>query len=413
MKKLLSIVLFMSTVLAHAGLYQCDSVDGEPKLETNVQKKNISFATTKPMIHAEAKNPEKHKNNLKPFLVYYVLDSEEPFMQISVKFELSKLKEACLQSANVQYAAIVNSLYVNKNEIIVCKDKNFQKVSLSRFPKLNSLLKAKREEISTGDHTSNDEGMMKYLVKYEEYTNEVFGKFPLAHPDFLSDFLKFIAEEKSLFPSDSYMPFLNLKSHGSNDHLLSGLYTCQTNAKIKSQTKTLERLLTEKELQLLNSPDYSEVDVSSIIEKLSLGNKLNVLADRMRMNAQLGNFELGNFELGNFELGNFELGADDGLGSDFSFGLSHSTFTHILRERYSRTNNQLGFVMLESCDTNRRPDIHEYFITNVYGIYSAQHSLWYRNLNWWTLLEEANGSTLRLIELLEVKTADIQNMIVE
>lgn len=65
--------------------------------------------------------------------------------------------------------------------------------------------------------------------------------------------------------------------------------------------------------------------------------------------------------------------------------------------------------MLESCDTNRDSDLFHSYLNNIYGYYSAKHSLWYRNLNWWDLLEAAEGSSTKLVELLKTKTAQIQN----
>src|SRR6478735_5796258 len=100
--------------------------------------------------------------------------------------------------------------------------------------------------------------MMSYFVRKKKVVNEAFYNFPLAHPDFLYDLVNLIKNDKSLFHQDEYMPFLNLKSHGSRQNVLSGLHDCQIQAKTLSQKAYLEKKnLTSSEYLLLEQKNYS------------------------------------------------------------------------------------------------------------------------------------------------------------
>lgn len=442
MKKTIAALLIFTSSFANAGLYKCEPGETNPKLIENPVEKNLSFETTEPYFAPHALNPIAHNRNLKPYLIYYAIDSSEPFMQYSVKYEIAKLKQACLNSDKVNYVAILNSLYVTKNEIIVCKDKTFNKINLSQFGELDQSLKDKRKFLSEGDHTQGLPGKMRYLVRYKQVVNEAFNNFPLAHPDFLFDLVTLVKNEKSLFPQDQYMPFLNLKSHGSRQNVLSGLHECQIKAKTFSQQAFIKKLnLTDFELETLEAEDYSLYihTTGDVLNKLALGDFYGVGGKYSFAKQYMGKEFMGKEFMGKEFMGKefmgkefmgkefmgavAGLGNSEGMGADYSFGTYHialsSVLIHLFNDWSIKTDqeieqvNLLGFVMLESCDTNRNVKFHQQALELVLGSYSAKHSLWYRNLNWWSILEEANGSTEEMIRLLQYYTPMIQNIVVD
>lgn len=426
MRRLIFILSVLMSSTAFANLYQC--VNG--KTEPVFHEDKLDFSQKKGHLFAEALSEKTHSQNLRPFLIYYVVDSPEAYMQLTVKYEIAKLKIACEQSKNVNFIAFSNRAYVEKNEFVVCKNTEFKTFNFSAFPELNKSLQKKLNFIKTGDHTKTNLGPMNYLVKYSPTVNDAFGRYPLAHPDFLYDLVTLATTHKDLFPSNEYMPFMNLKSHGSTTNVLSGLQDCQEEAKKRSQDEALQDKLSPEEISFLKNDDFSSdiTRVETILNRIGLSESIDVSGDslgytfmgnRFMGNTHLGNTHLGNTHLGNRFMGNTHLGsavtglgAGEGLGAEFSFGLYHvgltAVFAHLFNEENEKT---LGYVMLESCDTNRNIEFHHASISNVLGIYSAQHSLWYRNINWWNILSEANGSTKRMVELLHMSSGDILNII--
>lgn len=417
MKKIILLLTFM-TSFAHAGLYQCDSATAEPKIDENHVEKKISFEKTSPFFVEHAFNTQLHGTlNQKPYLIYYAIDSSEPFMQYSVKYEIAKLKQSCEKSESVNFVAILNSLYVEHNEIILCKNKSFKSVNLKNYKELDENLKAKRNFLREGDHSSGSPGMMKYLVRYKSAANEAFYNYPLAHPDFLADLVNFVSSNEDFFPISQYMSFLNLKSHGSKQNVLSGLYKCQIEAKALSQNAYLKTKISPTDRQLLNQKDYYSnlTEIEKILEQISLGESIGVGGRDSLGREFMGREFMGREFMGREFMGAITgLGNVEGLGTDYSFGTYHIALSSVLFHMFNFKNDKfLGFVMLESCDTNRNIQFHQQEQEYVLGVYSAKHSLWYRNLNWWGILEEANGSTLRLMELLKLATPEIQNIVVE
>src|SRR4051812_4149082 len=97
MKKVCLIVGMFCANITFANTYECNELNSKPHLETNSISKTISFETSSPSWFQKSINMITSPSNLskKPFLFYYVIDSEEPFMQIAVKYEIEKLKEEC------------------------------------------------------------------------------------------------------------------------------------------------------------------------------------------------------------------------------------------------------------------------------------------------------------------------------
>lgn len=398
---------------AQANLYNCDESSGKTVRAPFQEQQELIFIKTEPFIKDSQLNFQNIKNKT-PFLIYYVIDSPEAFMQYSVRYELAKLQESCKKSPNVNFAGIINSLYVEKNQIMICKDKKVSYISLKQFSDINEKLIEKRKFISTGDHTDSELGPLTYLTLYGKESNKPFGNYPLAHPDFLHDLIDLVIKEKSLFPTDTYVPFLNLKSHGSNRAVLAGMHDCQAKAKKLSADKIIEKVLSTEEIKFLKSkttPEKVLEEISlyeKIISKLELGNERGVGSSKIGQ--QLGGHRLSSSTngLGQAIIG---LGVNEGLGAEFSFGTANINLNWVFNDLFdANPDRSLGFLMLESCDTNRNADFFHSYLNNVIGFYSAKKSLWYRNLNWWDILERSEGSSEKLVEILKVETANIQNI---
>jgi hypothetical protein len=414
LKNVILIILNLVYLSAtYAGVYQCKNPTDKPDYVSfeKVELKSIEYTTKMPQISEEFTNHKIHKKNKIPFLIYFAIDSTEPFMQYSVSYEIAQLQKSCLASEEVNFAAIINSLYVEKNEIIICKNRVLRRVNLDIYYSLSESLRLKRKYLSNGDHTTRDIGPMKYWIRYRMITNVAFGNFPLAHPDFLFDLINLVMTEEDLFPKSKYMPFLNLKSHGSKQTVLSGLYECQIKAKTLNQHNFMKSVLNKDEIQQLeelNIVKNKTIDPLSfevILSKLKLDSLVGIATSEQ---SNLGDTNLGDINLGNAYAG---LGADDGLGTRLAFGVYHIALNTVLDDLFNKKNdNLLGFMILESCDSNR-----EYFFQKeknpmILGVYSAKHSLWYRNLNWWEILKQSNKSTMELSYLLYSKTQRIINI---
>src|SRR5690606_28408816 len=74
-----------------------------------------------------------HVREKEPVLIYYAVDSEEPFMQTAVDYELRGLREICVEeNRNVNWVAFLNSHYVHNNKkYLVCKNGKLRHRTLS------------------------------------------------------------------------------------------------------------------------------------------------------------------------------------------------------------------------------------------------------------------------------------------
>lgn len=401
-----------------AGLYTCNESTANPEYVPVDTSVHLTYETTDPTFLSFHQSDELYKNKT-PFLIYYAIDSSEALMQYSVRFEIAKLQESCLQSKNVNFAALINSLYVEKNQIIICKNQQLDYVNLEKYPHLNQLLKLKREFISSGEHAESDDlGPNTYQVRYFTHSNEPFGRYPLAHPDFLYDLINLVTTEETLFPSNRYIPYLNLKSHGSETKVLAGMHQCQEKAKVLSANKVVENILDNEEITFLNKIVLGP-EMGANIEKYDRALSKLQLGSDQGIN-QFEEDDLGETKLGETKLSFQEnglgaviqgLGVSQGLGLDFSFGTAHIHLNWVLSDLFDNESDRvLGFLMLESCDTNRDPKLFHSYLYNVLGFYSAKHSLWYRNLNWWTMLEKAENSSINLMNIVKEETSKIPNI---
>lgn len=399
-----------------ANIYNCNSPNGKPFIKDESTKSELLITYSQPLQTYNDLNRQNLENKT-PFLIYYAIDSSEAFMQYSVRYEVAKLQQSCKSNPKVHFVAFLNSLYVKENSFIFCKNQKLSKINLKEFPELDSSLKTKRKFIRTGDHTDENMGPLKYRVLYFKETNKPFWNYPLAHPDFLYDLVNLVTTNPNLFPNEKFSAFLNLKSHGSEDNVLSGMHDCQRKAKELSANTLLKKLLPKEEIKLLkklDTPDKVEAHIKqyeSIISKIDLGDKPGI--GEFKNNATLGNERLGNERLGNERLaimGN-GLGVGEGLGAEYAFGTIQIALGWVLDDLFKADSDRsLAFLMLEACDTNRDPEFFHAYLPNIFGYYTARKSLWYRNLNWWEILEKADGTTVKVLEILREETPKIPNI---
>jgi hypothetical protein len=79
-----------------------------------------------------------------------------------------------------------------------------------------------------------------------------------------------------------------------------------------------------------------------------------------------------------------------GMGADNYFGTSHEAMAEVLK-RLEEKRFQFGFIVFESCESKVQGNrvlrkALESDLDRVYGYYSANGSLWYRNFDWHYLL---------------------------
>lgn len=417
LNRLILSMMFMTSSLANAGIYSCESSNSKPKEILNEQLGSLVLSKTSPIFPDSATTSINSFKNKSPFLVYYAVDSSEAFMKYAVGFEVASLQAACKKNINVNFVAFTNSLYTKKNQFVVCKNQNLSTINLSKYPELDKSLKQKRKFLANNRHevsldNDDDLGPMSYRNSYDEKSNKAYAKYPLAHPDFLFDLVNLVTTEKDLFPSEQYVPFFNLKSHGGELNVLAGMHKCQERAKEIAAEKFIEKILTKDEIKFLNKQDtFDKIEANlnkygKIVGKIGLSN-IGSLGGDIGMGGDVG-MSIFTSGLGNIING---LGVDHGLGGEFAFGTGQANLNWVLQDLFaSGSDKALGFLMLESCDTNRDADLFHSYLDNIYGYYSAQHSLWYRNLNWWEMLEKAEGNAVKLIEIVKENTAKIPNI---
>lgn len=409
MNKLLSIIIFVISLNSQANIYRCSSPGADPDKES-ISLKITTVTTSEPFIKGYIEDDEVKEYLKRPFLIYYAVDSEEPFMQYSVKYENARLRKECENNKHVNFISFLNTDYKSpKSFFRVCKNQIYKELKYSDYPRLGKKLEFIRVAISQGDHTRRLPGDLMHLIHYKEENNRVFYNYPLSHPDFLNEVLQFVTNEKTLFPATQWTTFMNLKSHGSPEVVLSGLHECQLKAKVNQQKDSLKEVLTNAEIAFLESADFyrSTQRVEELLQRFNLGEQ--TLAQKLSNKPDFPTLEKPTLEKPT--LGNVTgLGVDAGLGVDLTAGLYHYHLSSILARTYNSIDiNTLGFLFLESCDSNRKMEQHQEYILGNLAIYSAKNSLWYRNINWWDHLSKHGQSSFDLINSLRDASSRVPN----
>lgn len=442
-----------------------------------------------------------------PALIYYSVDTNEPFMKATVDYEIKKLRQACRTGNKVNFVVFLNSLYMGehgqeKHLFLYCGQplndlERMDELSEERFHvyklpvALVEKLEAKRTLIELGLYSNEDTNeRILFQTRYKKELGPVFARFPLAHPDFFYDLIE--ETRRSIFSKDKgFLPFLHLKSHGSRFSLLTGLTESQEIGKNSCQEKIMNAshsymkdwwsmvqskgvgLTRPPENRFLISPFAKVSDEVTVDSDFSVecdetcdafglaegtwryddgrlgnsgglnpeGNGLNVEINGLNvelnglnpegnsLNVSRNGLSTSDFGLGGFET-SLGVSYDDidgnvpGLKIENSFGTPYLKMNQILsfmtyqRPGSPQVNNPFGFIMFESCESqvSGKGTLFDYTkanLTEVKGFYSAEGTLWYRNINWHYLLLAADGNAGHLQKLLVAATLGITNRVVK
>ena len=169
----------------------------------------------------------------------------------------------------------------------------------------------------------------------------------------------------------------------------------------------MNKILPKEEIKFLqNQKTIEQVELNvdryqKILTKLDIGEKPGI--GDFGTDTKLGSERLSILGKG--------LGVKEGLGSEFAFGTSQIHLGWVLDDLFPENSDRsLAFLMLEACDTRRNPHFFHPYLNSVFRYYTAQKSLWYRNLNWWEILDISDGKTINVLKSLEEVTKKIPNI---
>ncbi len=191
----------------------------------------------------------------KPALMYYLADTDEPFMQYTVQHELDDLRRACeltasIPGAQANFTVFLNSYFVQrqigKAEFIACVNGVYR--DRQEFPaEIQRILEGKRRLLAQPEINWEeiagplfDPDKMRYITRFANNVPEIrdaFFQHPYAHPDFFAVLFEFT---RALFPVENFVHFIHLKSHGSDRLLLTGLTVNGLKAKSDCQHRILK-----------------------------------------------------------------------------------------------------------------------------------------------------------------------------
>jgi hypothetical protein len=160
-------------------------------------------------------------------LVYYALDTGEPFMRMAVAYEVRSLAATC-HRLPVNWVVVLNSVIASHDpRILVCRRGVMRWQQVPELDSLTPVLVALRD-------TQLTSGLIGYKrnTLWGEQPPAFFGRYPLAHHEVLGRILAAVA---SLFPEDQFGFFVHFKSHGSTGFVLTGLSDELEQKKISQQ----------------------------------------------------------------------------------------------------------------------------------------------------------------------------------
>ena len=197
---------------------------------------------------------ESRANASQTALIYYVVDTEEPFYQATVDYEVRSLRSVCDAShPNTNWIAFLNSWIVyNSNLYLTCVNGVLSQAHLSSD--LTDLIT--KISADSYDNAHPTEGL-KIALTHKPELNKLFKSYPLAHPEVLWHLLDFATTQ--VFPVDQYALTMTLKSHGSNELMLAGLTVDQKQEKIDRQKTVLSTYL--QKLQSAAQQSNADIDL--------------------------------------------------------------------------------------------------------------------------------------------------------
>jgi len=424
------------------GLAGCGS---ETDLPATFQDPQISVDLSLPINDDKIAIRDRVSKKI-PLVVYMAVDTDEPFMKLAVDHEVHSLRKVCTtQNPEVNWIVFLNSLLVATDGsgaapvIARCDAGIFKQETLP--DEVIRILETKRDLYSTGQKcTPNSNTCLRINQPFFSDKGSEFRAFPLAHPDILLDMLMYT---RTLYPADRFAYFLHIKSHGSEDFLMTGLSKEAVDEKSKCQAEIIKNHhskhpehFVQVDQNSLGQVGLGQVGLGQVglgqvgLGQVGLG---QVGLGQVGLGqVGLGQVGLGQVGLGQVGLGQVGLGkvgglglGAAGLGTSNHYGSRHLTTIMALRWFTTRGtgDEDLAFVFFESCESRASRMLQHQSqncavpsaanpltsafnnIEKVHAFYSAAQSLWYRNLDWDTLYESWLAGT---------KTAgDFQSQLIE
>lgn len=296
-------------------------------------------------------------------LLYYAVDTAEPFMQKAVEHELSQLRSVCGQSV-AEWMAFVNSRFP---QFEWCRLGQIRTVSASFLP--DGLL----ERIA--DPTSDYNQRSPYALAHSKDLNPLYQTYPMTHPEVFERVVRFAAEHYE----DRAGLVVHVKSHGSDVASITGLTAAQVEQKTIAQQRAMR----------LAGPDGD-----LFLGDVGRGRKLEELTESLsNENGALGS------ELADIEQGFTGLGAASSFGTEKRHLLAmYEDFLH---------EPAVHFLITESCHGGMSLFDNRQHV-NAFG---TSGSLWYRNLDWDVLLAESGIDGARFTTNLTQWLAEVPSFV--
>jgi hypothetical protein len=303
--------------------------------------------------------------NKKPAIIYFTVDTDEPFMKITIDKEVADLKNTCNLNYRANWIIIIGSrvgTQIKKGEKItfeVCKNGNLQNVEVETKlqDEINNILK---------DRTSQP--LYKNIISV-----------PLA--DYSISELILTEILNNVFDKNSYNMFFQIKGHGSATHALLLPSMKIISAKTDEQIQIISRLTKDTNIDFLNLLKTSNIGEGHLQSLFNL------------INGQHGALS--------YNYSNVLIQQDLGLARDPDLSIYIDPKATQAEQFYGITNielkelfyklsgtayaslDKIAFVFHEACNLPFRSDISQIkndFPAGTY--YRATGQLGYHNINW-------------------------------
>ncbi len=355
--------------------------------------------------------PFSPKNNLlfpqkRPYLFYYAIDTTEPLMLGAIDYEIKKLRQTC-NSDDIYFVAFTNGLY-KKGTFVYCGVQNYRYKHIKSEGRFHVayLPRDLSEKLSSFEELllQEDNSEFSFPIPFAAGKGSEFAKYPLSHPDFFASLFSEVKDH--IFPAKRFTPFIHIKSHGSNELVMTAPTPSALNEKVSCQEKMMAQQGTTLDITAISSEGVGLGALTSDWEDDYNGSFLGIevmlgievyLGIEVMLGAQFGQ------------------GIEVMLGSSNHFGLSYQKIPQVITHiaDYSE-QSEVGFIMYESCESNlgTKKVLMNYQsgLPLLRAHYSAVGSLWYRNLDWHTILSQSNNAG-ELQEALLSATRGIPNFI--
>lgn len=380
---------------------------------TSESAPKFSQTSTPPVVISDLPPSSKSK---RAALIYYAVDSPEPFMTISVDHEIKSLRQAC-KAAAVDWVAVTNSFFMKRAvpSVAVCRQGKYSLDPVD--PKFVTLFNLKRQILldrakakpefmkwkfpgGVPEGNTDEESLALFNAEkefaslpnfkppFDAKRTKDFMDYPLSHPEFVHDVLSYVRDR--IFEPTKYTYFVHLKSHGSHSLFLTGLTEEQAKGKADCQSGIIAKVKAEKISETLSkAAGLGEIGLGEAPGLLGeapggLGEAPGGLGEAPgglgEAPGGLGEAPGGLGEapggLGEIGLGEVGLGAPGGLGAAGlgvnglgalnHFGLGNTQMIQVLKTflgNQSRLEDgipitskdtEIAFLMFESCDSNNR-----------------------------------------------------------